>query len=138
MPAREHQMVEHRAVERFGRSREPAGRAAIGVARPRVAARMIVGEQDPGAPVLRGVGDDFAEREGGAGFVPSVARQMDASRLVVDMGHPQALPGGIAVGEAAGKKLAGGRQTVELKREFGTLIPHAASLRPHESTDYFN
>jgi hypothetical protein len=35
---------------------------------------------------------------------------MDASRLVVDMGHPQALPGGIAVGEAAGKEFARGGQ----------------------------
>jgi hypothetical protein len=138
MPAREHQMVEHRAVERFGRAREPAGRAAIGLARLRVAARMIVSKDDTGASVLGRVGDDFAEWKGGAGFVSGVARQMHAARLVVDMGDPQVLPGGIAVGEAAGKKLAGGRQAVELKREFGTLISHAASLRARKSTDYFN
>jgi hypothetical protein len=138
MPAREHQMVEHRAVKRFDRAREPAGRAAIGLARLRISTRMIVSEDDAGASVLGRVGDDFAQRKDGAGLVSRVARQMDASRLVVDMGHPQALPGGIAVGEAAGKKLAGGRQTVELKREFGTLISHAASLRARKSTDYFN
>ena len=45
----EHQMVEHRAVERLGRDRQPAGGAAVGIARPRIAARMVVGEDDPGA-----------------------------------------------------------------------------------------
>jgi len=48
--AGEHQMIEHRAIERFGRSREAARRATIGIARARIAARMIVGKDNPALP----------------------------------------------------------------------------------------
>ena len=47
--------------------------------------------------------------------------------LLVDMGDPQAFAAGIPVRQAAGEEFAGGREAVELQREFGTLIPHAAT-----------
>src|SRR6185503_2268665 len=45
----EHQMIEQGAVERLGRRGQPARRPAVGIARPRVPARMVMSEHDPGA-----------------------------------------------------------------------------------------
>ena len=53
VPAGEDQMVEDRAVERFGGRGQPPRRPAVGVARPRVAARVVVGQHDAGAAVPR-------------------------------------------------------------------------------------
>jgi hypothetical protein len=44
------------------------------------------------------------------------------------MGNPQILAGSVGIGHAPGEEVAGGRQSVELQREFGTLIPHASAL----------
>jgi len=49
-------------------------------------------------------------------------RYVDAPRLIVDLGDPQAFTARIAVGEAAGEELAGGGESVKLEREFVTLI----------------
>jgi hypothetical protein len=49
---------------------------------------------------------------------------MDAARLVIEMCDPQIFAFGVGVGHAAGKEFPGRRQTIELQREFGTLIPH--------------
>ena len=102
-------MVEHRAIERLGGGREPAGRAAIGVARPRVAARVVVGEHDPGAAVL--AASAMISRSGKSAPVssPSVARDVQAARLLVDMRDPQAFARGIRLRQATGKEVAGGR-----------------------------
>ena len=54
---------------------------------------------------------------------------MHAPRLLIDMGDPQALLTRVAMSQAARKELAGGRQAVELQREFGTLIPHDDSSK---------
>ena len=106
-------MVEDRAIERVGRGGEAAGDLAIAVARPRVAARVVMGEDDPGAAVLSGVGDDFAEREIGAVRIAFVTSQVEAARLAVDMGNPQAFAKRIPVGQAAGEEGPRGGETVE-------------------------
>ena len=90
---------------------------------------MIMGEHDPGAAVLRGVGDDIAEREAGAGCVALVAGHMKALRPVVDMGHPQAFPRRIRFSQTTRKEGLGRCKPIELQRVFGTLIPHARRLR---------
>lgn len=62
-------MVEHGAIQRFGRRRQAARRAAIGLARAGIAARMIVGKDDPGAAMLRRVDDEVSKLETRAGLL---------------------------------------------------------------------
>ena len=118
-------MVEYRAIERFGSRGEAPSRAAVAVAWARVAARMVMGEDDPGAVALGGIGDDFAEREVRAAFVAVVARHVEAPRLLIDMSDPQAFAERVAVGEATSKEVAGGGEAVKFQWKFGTLIAHA-------------
>jgi hypothetical protein len=89
---------------------------------------MVVGEHDPGAAVLDRVGNDLAQRETGAGRVAVVASEMETLRLFVDMGDPQTLAARVGVFKTAGEERLSRRETVELQREFGTLIPHGRDL----------
>lgn len=57
------QMIEHPAVEGAGSCRKPPGRTEVRLARARIAARMVVGEQDGGASVPCRIDDDLPERE---------------------------------------------------------------------------
>ena len=122
-------MIEHGAVERLGRVREPAGHAAIGIAGRRVTARVVMGKDDPGASVGGGIGDDLAHREIGAGLVTLVAGKMEAAGLIVDMRDPQAFTARVGIGDAAGEEAARGSQAIELERKFGTLKPPNRKLR---------
>ena len=97
-------MVEDRAVERFRGGGQPASRPAIGGARPRIAAWMVVGEDQAGAAVDRRVGDDRAQRELGAAGIALVAGEVEAARLIVDMRDPQAFAGGSASAKQPAKK----------------------------------
>ena len=127
-------MVENRAIKGFDRRGESAGRSAIGIAWLRIAAGMVVGEHDPSAAMLGGVGNDFAQRETGPGHVALVASEVEAPRLFVDMGDPQTLAPWVGVRETAGEEGLGGGETVEFQREFGTLIPHRSDvIRPEPS-----
>jgi hypothetical protein len=89
---------------------------------------MVVGEHNPRAPVLGRVGNDLAQREAGAGQVAVVAGEMEAPRLLVDMSDPQTLAARVGVFETAGEEGLGRGETVELQREFGTLIPHSRDV----------
>jgi hypothetical protein len=71
-----------------------------------------------------GIGNDLADREGGACLIALMGRDVEAVRVAIDVCDPQLLPAGIIFREATGEKLAGGREAVELQREFGALIPH--------------
>jgi len=122
-------MVEDRAIERFRRRCEATGRPAIRIARPWIAARMIVGHDDAGAAMLSGVGDDVPQRKAGARLVSIVAGNVDAAGLGVDMRDPQAFARRIGFRETTRKEGFGGGEAVELKRVFGTLIPHRALVR---------
>ena len=125
MLAAEDQVVQHRAVERSGSGNEPPRRSAIGHARARVSARVIVRENETRAAVSCRVNDDFSKRKPGSILVAPVLGKVKAAGLFVDMGDPKALAGGIGVSQASGEELASGRQAVELNREFGTLVAHA-------------
>ena len=129
MLAREYEMIEYCAVERFRRGRQPSRDPAVTVARPCIAARMIVREHDARAAQLRGVEDDLAQRDVGPALVAAMARNLKTPRFVVDMSDPQAFAAGVLLGEAAGEELARRREAIKLQREFGTLIPHDATLR---------
>gem|GEM_PF-306785 len=129
LEAGEHQMIEDRAVQRFRRAGQPARRPAILAAGRRIAARMVVGEHDPGAAMGGRVGDDRAQWETGARFIASVAAQVNTAGLVVDVGDPQALEHGIGIGEASGEKVARGFEPVQFQGKFGTLVSHAEDRR---------
>jgi hypothetical protein len=47
-----------------------------------------------------------------AGLVAFVAADMEAARLIVDMGDPQAFAADIIFGKAAGEELPSGRQSI--------------------------
>ena len=83
-------MIEDDAIEGFGRGGEPAGGEAIRTARRGIAARVIMREEDPGAAVQRGIGNDVAQGEGCAVPVAFMSRKMDAAGFLVDVRHPQA------------------------------------------------
>jgi hypothetical protein len=53
---------------------------------------------------------------------------MQAARLIVDMCDPQALDGGVAIGQAARKEFPRRGEAVELERGFRTLIAHVSEI----------
>ena len=124
LQAAEYQVVDDGAVDRLGGGREPPGRPAVGTARPRIAARVIMGEDDAGAVMLDRVGQDFADGEVRARFLASMPGKVEATRLVVEMGDPDAFKAILGIGQAAGEEGPGGREAVEFQREFGTLVTH--------------
>ena len=85
-------------------------------------------QHDPGATVCRRVRDDFAQREVRARLVSIVASQVHAARIAVEVRDEQALPLGVRIGKAAGKKLPRAGEAIDHEREFGTLISHGRSL----------
>ena len=86
----EDQMVDHGKVDCFGRAGEGAGGAAVGGARGRVAAGMVVREQDSRAAEPSGIGDNFAHRQIHRALMPlGIAAKVDATRTLVDMRDPQ-------------------------------------------------
>ncbi len=126
MLAGEHEVIENGAVERFGCRRQAASDPAVGIAWCGIAARVVVRQDNAGAAMMDGIGDDLAQGKVGAGFVAIVAGQMEAPGLIVDMGDPQAFAEGIAIRHAAGEEGPRGGEAVKFQRGFGTLIPHPA------------
>jgi hypothetical protein len=85
---------------------------------------MIVGEEDSGASVLCGVGNDLAQGKFPAALVTLVRGDVEAPGFVVDMSDPQMLAARVLFGETAGEEFACGSEAVELQRKIGTLVPH--------------
>ncbi len=73
---------------------------------------MVVGKDHARAAVDRGVGDNLPKRQIGPAKIAVMARQMNAARLVIDMGDPQMFPGRIGLGEAVGEEAPGRVQTI--------------------------
>lgn len=128
MRAAEHQVIEDLAVHRLGSAGEAAGGAAVAVARPGIAAGMIVGEQDSDGAVVCGVRNDRPEREIGPELVPHVIGEVNAVERFIEVRDPQPLDLRVGLGKAAGEEFASGGESVELERVFGTLISHAGKL----------
>jgi hypothetical protein len=121
-------MVEDGTIERFGSRGQAAGRPAVGVAWPSIAAWMIVGEQDTGAAVLGGVGDDIAQWKRCSAFVAVVMAEVQTAQLTVDVGNPKRFYCRVRFGETVLEEHPGGGETFELQGRFGTLTPHAGNL----------
>ena len=60
----ENQMIQDGKVKRFRRARQLARRLAVGIARPGVAAGVVVGQHHAGASQPGGVDDDIPDRHG--------------------------------------------------------------------------
>ena len=121
-------MVEDRAAEGFGGAGEAAGCTLVAVARRRIAAGVIMREEDRGGRQKGCVRDDRSQREVGAGLVAAMAAEMEAARIAVEMRNPQGLGERIALSEAAGEEAPCSCEAVECQRRFGTLMKHANAL----------
>ena len=118
-------MIHDGALQRFDGGRKLPRREAVCPARPAIAARVIVGEQDARAAMRRRIRHDRTKRNVRAARVAVVAGQMEAVRLAIDVRHPQTLSSGIGLGKAAGEEGAGRIESVQLERLLGTLIAHS-------------
>jgi len=107
-------MVMHAAAQDLGSERQPARGEAIRIARPGVAARMVMGEKDARTSMECRIPDNGAQREIRTAAIAFMPGQMQAVRCGIHVRHPKALLSGIGFGEAAGKKCAGCRQSVQL------------------------
>ena len=83
-----------------------------------------MGKEDAGASMLGGIDDDFPYRKVRSALVASVAGDMEAARLVVDVRDPEAFEARVVFGEATGEKVPCSREAIEFQGKFGTLIPH--------------
>jgi hypothetical protein len=131
-------MIGQPAAERFGRDRQPPGRAEVCTARARIAARVVVREHYGCAARTRCIENDGPERKIDAAAVAAMTRQVEAMGLVVEMGDPEGLLVRIALFEAAGEKGTRGGEPIEFQRRFGTLIPHASGVDEGEAADDAN
>ena len=128
MPTGDHQMVEQRNIDRFTGERETARDLAVAGAGRGIAAGVVMGQDEPGAAVAGGVGDHLPHGQRCAAIVAVMARQMDAARLIVEVGDPQMFLGRITFGKAAGEEAAGRIKAVEQQRGFGTLMKHGVRV----------
>ena len=109
-------MVEQCEVDRLGSEGESAGEVAVVGARGRIAARVVMRQDDARAAVHRGIPDHIAEGKGGTANVAIVAGEVDAPRLVVDMGDPQMFFVGASFRKASGEETPGRLEPVQLQR----------------------
>ena len=66
---------------------------------------MVVGEHEPGAAEVRGIGDDGPQRKRRAHLIAVMAGDVQAARIVVDMRDPQALARGSESAKQPAKKV---------------------------------
>lgn len=124
LAAGKNQMIHDPATERICCGRQPSCRAAICLARRRIATRVVVGEYDASAAIESRVGDDRAQGEVGARLIAFVEREVEAMRLAIDMRDPQSFAGRVGVGEASGEEASRCFMSVDYQRGFGTLTSH--------------
>jgi hypothetical protein len=73
-------------------------------------------EDEAGGAMGRRVGDDRAEGERSTRVIAAVAGKVDAARLIVDVGHPQAFDFRVGVCETTGEEASSSLQPVEFYR----------------------
>lgn len=97
-----------------------------------------MGKHDPGATMGYNVDDDRAQWEICARLIASVAAQVNAEELAVEVRNPQAFTGWIGIREAAGEEASDRYRTIQFQREFGTLISHSGSLSAAVAASHLN
>ena len=121
-------MVDNLAAERLGGACEAAGGTQVGFAGPRVPARVVVGKEDCGSAMPRSFNDDGTQWKVDAAGVTGVHRKVQAARLIVEMGDPQALLTGALLLEAPDEELPCRGKAIEGEGNIGTLMTHALIL----------
>ena len=121
-------MVEDRAVQPLRRASQTASGQTVGTAGARIAAGVIMPEDDPRACAPRRIGDDRADGQESFRFAAFVTSEVNAVQLLVDMCDEEEFAVRIGLGEAAGEKVAGSCESAELQRPFGTLMAHGLKL----------
>ena len=123
--AAEDQVIEYRQVDRLTSLRQGAGGAAIGRAWPRVAARVIMCQYDPGASNPRRLGDDRSHRQTDRSDLALKVFQMNTLCRAIEMGDPQSFDPGVRfILETGSEETMRGLMAIEQSRGFDTLIPH--------------
>lgn len=83
-----------------------------------------MGEDQSGALMGHGVGEDFGGGNVFAALVAPVTRQVKTPGLGIDMCDPERFARAVLLRQAAGKENSRGLEAIELERQFGTLVPH--------------
>ena len=81
-------MIENGEVDHFADKREAPGDALVGGTGTGVAARVVVGQDQPLATMPSGIGDNLTDWQFGAVGMPVVTRQMETARIAIDMCNP--------------------------------------------------
>lgn len=81
-------MIENSKVERFGGSGQLARRTAVCTAGPGIAPGMVMGQNDAGAAISRGVGDDLPYRHVDRFRLAVIGFDMNAPGRFVDVSDP--------------------------------------------------
>lgn len=121
-------MIQNCQVERLGGPGKLAGCTAVGVARPGVAAWMVMSQHQAGAAELCCLGDDGADRYADRVRSALVPVDVEASSRVVDVGDPKLFMRMVLGAEAMREKAARGLMAIQQGRGFGTLMTHAHLL----------
>src|SRR5690348_5708905 len=111
-------MVEQPATQSLGGCGEPPGRAKIGVARPWIAARVIMREDDRSAAMIGCINDDLPKGQIDEGGAAAVMGKVKATALAIEMRHPQAFLIRVLLVETARKEVAGGGDSGDGQRGF--------------------
>ena len=117
-------MIDQLAVQTISRAGETTGSHAISLAWRRIAARVIVCEEQAPAARHRRVGNDRSHWKPSSAGVALMTRQSDALQSKIDMRNPQALSSWIGLVEAVREESASRLQSVQLERLGGTPIAH--------------
>lgn len=126
--AGKNQVVEDGEVDRFACTRQPAGGAAIGLAGPWIAARMIVRQDDAGTAKPYCVDNDVAHRHFDRFRLAVVTFDVEAASCGIDMSHPEPLPGIHVWVEAGREEAVCGFVAIEEGGVLRALVPHALNL----------
>ena len=122
-------MIDQGHVHRLPNQGQAAGEGAVGWARERCAAGMIVGQDQPRATVTSRIGDDLSKRKRRRAVRSVMPGQVDAARLIVEMGDPDMFARRIALREATREESPGCVKPVKQQRGFGTLMEHEVGLK---------
>lgn len=109
-------MIDDGQVDRLGGPDQRAGCAIVRLAWSRIAAWVIVSENDTGAPKPGGVRHDRANWQDGGRIITAIAFQVNALCRFVDMGHPYPLVRTILRGKATGEETVRRIEAVQKRR----------------------
>ena len=136
--AGEHQVIDDGAIDRFGGASEPSRQLAIRFARAGVAAGVIMRQHDARAAMTKRVLQDRLHWEMRATLVTFMTGDVEATRVIIDMGYPQALTRRVRTGEAAFEKAPRRPDSVEPDWQFGTLMEHRRNVGPRRDSNERN